>query len=313
MICSESAEARLPAVLILPRGRATARTGILWMLAATLLFVGQDSTSRILLASLPPAEIAFGRFFVHLVLVAGFLAWREPRLMLSRRPILQMVRSILLLCTTLFGLLALNIMPFLDFSAVAWVAPVLVTALSVLLLHEKVRLRGWISVFAGLAGVWIIAGQGGIALSPLMAWPLLAALCNALYQIATRKLHTSDAALTTLFYSPVAGAMVCAAWLPFAGVAPTRVDTMLLIFLGSLGAASHFCMIRAFAAAPANIIAPFGYVALLWALLSGMIVFGEVPSVRTLIGAGLIVAAGLSIFLSARPRRKKPAQAAPPA
>ena len=133
------------------------------MLVATLLFVCQDSTARILLATLPPAEIAFARFFVHLVLVAAFLAWRAPGLMRTRRSTLQLLRSGLLLGTTLFGLFALNVMPFLDFSAVAWIAPVLVTALSILLLREKVSLRGWLSVFTGLAGVWAIVGQGGIA------------------------------------------------------------------------------------------------------------------------------------------------------
>jgi drug/metabolite transporter (DMT)-like permease len=279
-------------------GRISIRAGILWMLVATLLFVCQDSTARILLATVPPAEIAFARFFVHLVLVATFLAWRAPGLMHTRRPTLQLLRSGLLLGTTLFGLFALNVMPFLDFSAVAWVSPVLVTALSILLLREKVSLRGWLSVFTGLAGVWIIVGQGGIAFSPMMAWPLLAALCNALYQIATRRLHTSDPALTTLFYSPLVGAIFCASLLPFIGVAPKPVELALMVFLGSLGAASHYCMIRAFAAAPANVVAPFGYAALLWALLAGVVIFAEIPGLLTLIGAGLIVAAGLSIFLS---------------
>jgi hypothetical protein len=118
-------------------GAATG-TGILWMLAATCLFVCQDSLARILLRSYPTTEIAFARYFVHMVLVTIFLAWRDPRLMISRRPVLQMLRSMLLLGTTLFGMLALKIMPLVDFSAIVWVAPVLVAALSVFILHEKV-------------------------------------------------------------------------------------------------------------------------------------------------------------------------------
>jgi drug/metabolite transporter (DMT)-like permease len=76
-----------------------------------------------------------------------------------------------------------------------------------------------------------------------------------------------------------------------------------MILLGALGAASHFCMIRAFSAAPANIIAPFGYTALIWATLSGFVVFAEIPSLHAVIGAGLIVAAGLSIFLATQRQR----------
>jgi drug/metabolite transporter (DMT)-like permease len=136
-----------------------------------------------------------------------------------------------------------------------------------------------------------------------MLWPLLAALCNALYQITTRMLHMSDPPLTTLFYSALVGAIFCAAFLPFVGIAPKPADLALMLGLGSLGVASHFCMIRAFAAAPANVIAPFGYTALLWAALSGIVIFAEIPSLPTMIGAALIVAAGLSIFLGARPRR----------
>ncbi|VTZ52336.1 conserved membrane hypothetical protein [Methylocella tundrae] len=298
-----SAKEDRPEVLLLPGGQASITAGVLWMLATTLLFVCQDSTSRILLASYPPTEVAFARYFVHILLVASFLAWRAPRLMVSRRPILQMLRSTLLLGTTLFGLLALKIMPFLDFSAVVWVAPVLVTALSVVILGEKVSWRGWLSVFIGLAGVWVIVAEGGIHISALMLFPLLAALCNALYQIATRVLHTSDAPLTTLFYTALVGAIFCAAFLPFVGVAPRPADLALMAFLGSLGVASHFCMIRAFAAAPANVVAPFGYTALLWATLFSVVIFAEIPGVRTMIGTGLIVAAGLSIFLGPRSRR----------
>ncbi len=268
------------------------------MLLATLLFVCQDSTARILLASYPPTEIAFVRYFVHMALVAAFLAWRAPKLMISRRPLLQMLRSSLLLGTTLFGFLALKIMPFLDFQAVVWVAPVLVTALSIVLLGEKVGLRGWLSVLAGLAGVWIIVAVG-VHVSALMLFPLLAALCSALYHIATQTLHTADAPLTTLFYTALAGSLLCAPFLPF-GVAPKAFDAALMIFLGSLGVGSHFCMIRAFSAAPANVIAPFGYTALLWATLFSMVLFAEIPSLRTMIGAALIVTAGLSIFFAPR-------------
>ena len=116
---------------------AATRTGILWMLLATCLFVCQDSTAHILLKAYPATEIAFVRYFVHMVLVGVFIAWRDPRLMISRRPLLQMLRSSFLLSATLFGMFALKIMPLVDFSAIVWVTPVLVAALSVFILHEQ--------------------------------------------------------------------------------------------------------------------------------------------------------------------------------
>jgi len=281
-------------------GGAAIRTGILWMLVATCLFVCQDSTSRILLRSYPATEIAFARYLVHMVLVTLVLAWRDPRLMISRRPILQILRSSFLLGATLFAMLALKVMPLVDFSAIVWVAPVLVAALSVFMLNEKVSPGVWTSVVAGLIGVWVIVGRPGMDFSFSMLFPFLAALANALYQITTRLLHGADSSLTTLFYTALAGVLFCGGFLPFVAVVPNFAGGSLMFFLGLLGVASHFCLIRAFAAAPANIVAPFGYTALLWAILFSLLIFGEIPSLRTLFGAALIVGAGLFIFLRGR-------------
>jgi drug/metabolite transporter (DMT)-like permease len=266
------------------------------MLAATCLFVCQDSIARILLKAYPAMEIAFARFFVHMVLVSAFIAWRDPRRMISRRPLLQMLRSSFLLGTTLFGIFALKIMPLVDFSAVVWVAPVLVAALSVFILHEKASPSVWASVFAGLMGVWLIVGRTGMDFSLSMLFPFLAALASALYMIATRLLHRADMPVTTLFYTSLAGVLFCGGFLPFA-TAPGLADGGLMLLLGFIGVVSHFCLIRAFAAAPANIIAPFGYTALLWATLFGLVIFAEIPGPRTLFGAGLIAGAGLFVFL----------------
>ncbi|HEY4848590.1 MAG TPA: DMT family transporter [Methylocella sp.] len=282
---------------VLAASGAAIRTGILWMLVTTFLFVCQDSTARILLKTYPTAEIAFARFFVHMVLVSVFIAWRDPRLMISRRPLLQILRSSFLLATTLFGMLALKIMPFVDFSAVVWVAPVLVAAISVYILHEKVSPSVWVSVFAGLIGVWVIIGRTGMDFSFSMLFPFLAALANAVYQITTRLLHRADLPVTTLFYTAVAGVLFCGGLLPFAAVAPGLADAGLMFILGLIGVVSHFCLIRAFATAPANLIAPFGYTALLWATLFGLVFFAEIPGPRTLFGAGLIAGAGLFVFL----------------
>lgn len=267
------------------------------MLVSTGLFVCQDSTAKYLLHAYPATEIAWARYSIHLALVACFLANRNPRLMASRRPVLQLARSSLLLAITLFGMLAMRIMPFVDVSAVMSVAPVLVTALAVVILGEKVGFAGWLSVLAGLSGVWVILSEAGVDLSFGMALPFLAALCNALYQITTRMLHFADKPMTTLFYSAIAGVIFCSPFLPFYGVLPTLPDAALMLLLGLLGVASHFCLIRAYTAAPANIIAPFGYTALLWATLSGIVIFAEIPSLRTILGSALIVAAGLFIFL----------------
>ncbi|MCI0465941.1 MAG: DMT family transporter [Beijerinckiaceae bacterium] len=280
-------------------GRA-AGTGILWMLAATCLFVCQDSTARILVQTYPATEIAFVRYFVHIVLAGLFIAWRNPLLIVSRRPLLQMLRSSFLLGATLFVLLALRFMPLLDVCAVVWVAPVLVTALSGVLLHEKVTPAAWASVLTGFIGVWVILGRMEMELSLALLFPLMAAFSNALYQITTRLLHNADPPATTLFYTALAGALFCGGFLPFVMSMPTPGGGGLMLFLGLAGLASHFCLIRAFSRTPAYIIAPFGYTSLLWAALFSLLIFAEIPASHTVFGAVLIAGSGLFIFVLGR-------------
>jgi drug/metabolite transporter (DMT)-like permease len=103
--------------------------------------------------------------------------------------------------------------------------------------------------------------------------------------------------VTTLFYTVIAGTLFCGGFLPFAAIAPGLADAGLMLLLGLLGVVSQFGLIRAFAAAPANIVAPFGYIALVCAALVGLLIFGEIPCPRTLFGVGLIAGAGLFVFL----------------
>jgi drug/metabolite transporter (DMT)-like permease len=272
------------------------RLAAFWMCSATLLWVAQDSISRILLQSYPIFEVAFARFFVHALLIMVFVLWRHPSAMLSKRPALQILRSCLLLALTVLAMASLKIMPFVDYTAVAWTAPVLVTALSVWILGEKVGFSAWLSVFAGMSGAMIIINPFGIGFSLTMVLPLICALTGALYQITTRMLKFTDSALTTFFYTALAGAIICAFFIPFIGVMPNLTGAALMLMLGLLGAISHFCLIRAMSLAPANTMAPLGYTSLIWANLFSLTIFGEIPSVRTLFGAGLIAAAGLGIL-----------------
>ncbi len=280
--------------------RATRSAGIAWMLVTTFLFVCQDSLARILLVSYPATELAFVRFAFHLVVVTSLLALWNPRLMIARRPLVQIVRSGFLLAATLLVMASLQIMPFVDVAAVVWVAPVLVKALSVAVLGERVGPAGWLSVLVGLAGVWVIVGEGGIEFSWAMAIPTLAALANALYQVATRMLKPADPPITTLLYTGLAGTIVCTGALPFSAILPTAADAGLMALLGALGTLSHFCLIRAFSAAPANVVAPFGYTSLLWSALFGILLFSEIPDAQSVVGSGLIVGSGLVVFLRGR-------------
>lgn len=276
--------------------RRSGRAGILWMILTTLLFVTQDATTRVLAQSYPVMEVAWARFAVHMLLVGCIVAWRSPHLMVSRRLPLQLVRSCLLLATTLLAVLALRSISFAEVQAIAAAAPVLVTALSVPLLGEKVGWRRWVGVLAGMAGALIIVGPVGGTFQWALLLPLGAAFSNALYQIATRKLKGVDSPTTTIFYTGMAGTLVCTAALPFNWVTPDLTGAALMVLLGTLGGISHFCLIRAYSAAPAATVAPFGYTTLVWAALYALILFGEDLRLTTIAGTAVIVGSGVYIF-----------------
>lgn len=276
--------------------RRSGRAGIFWMMLTTLLFVTQDATIRVLTKSYPVMEVAWARFAVHMLLVGAVVAWRSPHLMVSHRLPLQLVRSALLLATTLLAILALRSIPFAEVQAIAAAGPVLVTALSVPLLGEKVGWRRWVGVLVGMAGALIIVGPVGGTFQWALALPLGAALSNALYQIATRKLKGADSPTTTIFYTGMVGTVACSFALPFNWVTPDLTGAALMILLGTLGGISHFCLIRAYSAAPAATVAPFGYTTLVWAAVYSLMVFGEDLRLSTIAGTTVIVGSGVYIF-----------------
>ena len=275
---------------------ASARAGIAWMVLTTLLFVTQDAILRVLVQRFPVVEVAWARFAVHLLIAFVIVSVHSPRYMRSQRPGLQLLRSALLGLVTLLVALSFRLLPFVDVAAIANAAPVFVTLLSVPILKETVGWRRGLGVLAGFLGAMLIIGPASLTFQWIILLPLAAALCNALYQIVTRVLRGSDPTMTTFFYTSLAGTLMCSAALPWHWVMPGAGDMALMLLLGAVGAGSHFCMIRAYAAADAATVAPFGYTSLVWALLYALLVFGEVPSATTLAGGLVIVGSGLYIF-----------------
>ncbi len=286
---------------------ASGRAGIAWMLITTLLFVTQDAVMRVLVQTYPIVEVAWARFAVHMVLAFIVVAARSPRYMVSRRPGVQLLRSGMLGVLTLLAALSYKTLPFVDVAAIANVAPVLITVLSVPILKETVGWRRWLGVFGGFLGAMLIIGPASLVFQWAILLPLCAALSNALYQIVTRILRSSDPTVTTFFYTSIAGTVMCSLALPWNWVTPDAIGLALMVLLGSIGACSHFCLIRAYTAADAATVAPFGYTTLVWAVLYGLLVFGEVPSASTLAGGVVIVGSGLYIFHREQVRARKEA------
>jgi drug/metabolite transporter (DMT)-like permease len=168
------------------------------------------------------------------------------------------------------------------------------------LLGEKVGIRRWIAVLIGLASVFIIIRPGFAAMHWAALLPLATAACFSLYQIATRVLSRSDSAATTYVYSAVVGMVATSMIAPFEWRAPDLAGWIGLALLGLIGGLSHFLMIRAFAQAPASLLAPFAYAQLIWATVIGFLWFGDFPDLWTLLGAALITASGIYVVYRER-------------
>ena len=273
--------------------------GVGLVVTATLLFVAMNSgVKHLARQGLPMVEIIWARTLMHLLFVVALFApgrggWR---LLATRRPALQVTRSLLLVASTSFFFTAVGRVPLADATAVSFTAPFIVAALARPLLGEPVGASHWLWIAVGFAGALIVIRPTGRGTSPYLALVLGSAACYALYQILTRRVGEVDPPETSVTYSALVGTLVLAPVVPFFWRWPDRPqDAAILAVLGVLGGLGHYCVARALRRGPASVLAPFQYVQLVWAAALGFLLFGDVPGLATWLGAAIIVASGLGI------------------
>jgi len=280
--------------------------GIALILASTVFLGASDVTAKYLSASLPSIEIAWIRFLVFALIMSPAMLPGSPLFALqTERRGLHLLRGAALLGSSLFFISGLRYLPIAEASATGFVAPLFVTALSIVFLGEKVGLRRWIATALGLLGVIIILRPGTSAFHPAAFFPLVSALAWACTLIMTRMMSGSERAITTMTYSSIAGVCILSALVPFVWVAPTWHDILFGIFIGVASTAGQWIVVLAFRYADASVLAPFSYTQLLWVSILGFLVFGEVPDIWTVTGAAFIVASGLYTAHRERVRRSQ--------
>lgn len=279
--------------------------GITLLLLAQMLFATLDATGKHLSASLPVPLLVWARYGVHLLLMLIFVApAMRARLAQTQRLPLQLLRAATLTATSLLFLSALRHLPLAEGTAISFVMPFIVTALSVPLLGERVPGKRWLAVAVGFAGMLLVTRPGtGLSTSGI-ALALAAALCYSFYQIMTRKLAATDHSLTTLFYTALVGTVVMTLTLPWFWVERelTAAQLALVVSMGLSGGIGHFLLIRAFHHAQASTLTPFIYAQLIWATLLGWLAFGQFPDAASLVGMAVIAASGLWMALGERRR-----------
>ena len=262
-------------------------------------FIALDAMMKYSLQTYSLVEVTWARFLFASILAALVCGKNLPTLAISHMPRVQLLRSVFLMTTTGLFNAGIKTVPLATGTTIMFMSPILVTLLSIFLLGEHVGIRRWASIVVGFIGALIVMRVWDTGLQGLnngALFLLAAALTNASYQITTRKLR-NDSPYTSLLFTAAAGAIVTSIILPWHWTMPDATGWMLLVGSGIIGCLSHLCLINALQSSPASVVAPFSYSSIIWATTMGFLVWGDVPSLSTLLGAMLIIGSGLYIFL----------------
>lgn len=280
--------------------------GIGLMCLAVFLFILLEMTAKASAEHMPVAQTVWARYFTHLALMTLFLAPRYGvRLVATKRPGLQLLRSLLLLTITGCTFLALRHLQMAEVTTIGFAAPFFVAALSVPLLGEKVGVHRWSAIALGFVGVAVAMRPGLGAFHWALLVILFGALVNALYLIATRKAKDEDP-MVSIYFTSFAGALLMSAIVPFVWETPQApIAWLIMVALGVFGGLGHYLLILAHTMAPASLLAPFYYTQIAFSVAVGYAVFGDAPDGLTVLGAAIVLASGL--YLIHRERLKKDA------
>ncbi len=272
------------------------------MLIAVTLFACLDSSAKLSGANVPAIEVVWFRFTIHFVLVAILLnPWSAPSAWRTTAPKLQAARAAVQIVCTGLNFLALSYLQIAQTLSIQFMGPIFVTLLSVFFLGETVRRYRWTAIFIGFVGVLIITRPGVGEFNPAFCLIILSVLIGASYSIMTRRLAATESAGSMLLIMAAFPSIILTPAMPFIWVWPTSsTDWVPLIATGLFGALSHYFYIKAHRYAQASFLAPLQYFQFLAVLVLGFVIFGDVPTIWTLLGTLVLIGSGLFIWYRER-------------
>lgn len=280
--------------------------GILFVVAATLLFGVMDASIKWLGATYPVPQVAFFRSVFGLLPLV-FMALRAPGGLRGslrlRQPKGVLLRSLLspaaMLC--IFGSFVL--LPLAEATTIGFAAPILMAALAVPMLGEVVGWRRWSAILVGFVGVLVVVRPVGLTLSTGAALALAGTVLYSLSMVWGRRLMRRDGALTLALHAHLVAIVVLGAMMPWLWLPPALADLALMVVMGVAGGLAVLFLTRGYQQAPVAVLAPFDYLNLPVAAFSGWLIWREVPAAHVWWGAAVIVASGLYIVHRERKAR----------
>lgn len=271
--------------------------GIALILAAFALFSVTDTLMKHLSGIYALPQTVFFTTLFGLVPIVGLALWQGGlRMLATRRPGAQALRAAFGITAGYCAFYSFTRMPIADAYAILFTSPLIIAALSALLFRERIDARRWAAILAGFLGVLVMLRPGGgiIDLGALAAF--VSALCFAGSALVVRHLGRDETAPSFPFYGNAMALVLLTPVLPFVFVAPQAADLALMALSGFTSGMALLCLLTAFRIAPGPVVAPFQYTQMVWGVLFGWLVFGDVPGPRLLVGGAVVIGAGLYLL-----------------
>jgi drug/metabolite transporter (DMT)-like permease len=301
---------------------------VLLKLASAMLFAIMSALVRYVSDVTPLGQVVFFRSAFAIIPVVVIYAWRRELMTAVRtaRPFGHLGRGMISVGGMFFNFAALARLPIVDVTTITFAGPLITVALAAIFLKERVRIYRWSAVAVGFAGVVVMLWphldfarytSGAMSAATLGAlFALISAFTNAGSVIQTRRLTDTETTSSIVFYFSLFCTIGGLLTLPFGWIVPSAPQLAALVALGMIGGFSHILLTESYRYAPASLVAPLDYTALLWAFLIGYWAFGEVPTVTVFIGAAIVAGAGLFVIWRERQlgleRARARAAAGPP-
>ncbi|QQA41636.1 DMT family transporter [Pelagovum pacificum] len=284
---------------------AHAGRAILTMCLGVILMVTSDAISKWLVERYHPLQILLLRCLIAAPMLATFITLtRGAHRLRSAKPLVHVLRGLLVVFAAWCFFLALKNLPLDTAVTIGFTAPMFIAAISGPLLKERVGRDRWLAILVGFAGVLVIVRPGAGVFGPEALWPVGAAFFYGLVLVAARFIDVRDDFLTMTFWMSVTPVVFCLPVLFVDWPEPEPLDWVLFPAVAVIATLGTALLSQAFRLAPAAVVAPFDYTALIWASLFGWLIWGTVPSIWTYLGAGVIVACGLYLMFTERRARR---------
>ena len=270
---------------------------IILNLSAWVMLPIMDGFAKYLSSTLPVLQITWSRYFFTIVITLPImLFFYRKNLTWTEQPKLQLIRGLLLFCANILFFYSISIISLAKAITLAFIAPLIVTALSPFLLGEKVGYKRWAAVITGFIGSLIVIRPGFVELNLASIAALGTGVLYGFYLIITRMLHDSDIPLLTLLLTVIVGAVLGSLIMPTVWVSPTITEWYMMFAIGFFASLGHLFIILSLRYADASKLAPFGYFEIVTSIIIGYYFFNHFPDSWTFLGLFIIISSGIYIF-----------------